>query len=119
VTRPETPREAVVWGAILNVTTEEDRYGGTLDADAFLTDLRGEGWDVVPIPADVATLAVEFPYGDRYVYSRTVGGQDTILTVIGWQYPDLVVSLATYPDDSTSYGDVKADVMRRLPRPTP
>jgi hypothetical protein len=67
----------------------------------------------------VAALADEFPHGDRYIYSRNLAGQAMILTVVGWQAPDLVVSLMN--DEATGeawYGDVAADVMRRLPRPS-
>jgi hypothetical protein len=60
-------------------------------------------------------LEAEFPWGSRYIYSRTAGGAETILTVVGWNEPDRVVSWIAQLD---RYGDVGADVMRRLPRPT-
>jgi hypothetical protein len=64
-------------------------------------------------------LEAEFPWGFRYIYSRDVGGRETILTVVGWREPNLVVSLATHPEFPDAYGDVTDDVMRRLPKLRP
>jgi hypothetical protein len=65
-------------------------------------------------------LEAEFPWGSRYVYSRTAAGEETILTVVGWREPNLVVSYMEHPEPwaRNGYGDVADDVMRRLPRPS-